>query len=259
MSAPKNDRTQSINPDVSEAERALRIDLAAAYRLADRFGWADLTSAHFSAAVPGEEGLFLVNPYPSYFHQLRASDLIKLDMDGVQVGGPPSDVNPAGFTIHSAVHMARPDVGCVMHVHTIAGMALSALDCGLLPITQHALLFHKSIGYHDYEGIADDLAERERLVADLADHKAVILRNHGFLVVGRSIPEAFKTMFYLEKAANAQLLAMAACAGGANLLQPKPEVCTKTAAQYQDFGIFGAEDWEGHLRTLDAIDPAFRH
>lgn len=245
--------------DISEEEQTLRVDLAAAYRLADHFGWGDLTSAHFSAAIPGEKNVFLVNPYPSYFHQLCASDLIKLNMDGKQVGGPPSNVNPAGFTIHSAVHMARPDAGCVMHVHTVAGMALSALDCGLLPLTQHALIFHESIGYHDYEGIADDLAERERLVADLANHKAVILRNHGFLVVGRTIPEAFKTMFYLEKAATAQLMAMAACASGAKMVQPKPEVCIKTAAQYREFGVFGTDDWPGHLKTLDAKDPSFRN
>lgn len=249
---------ENIRGTVSDVEWALRVDLAAAFRLAHHFGWADLTSAHFSCPVPGEEDTFLVNPFPSYFHQLRASDLIKLTMDGRQVGGPKRQVNPAGFTIHSAVHMARPDAGCVMHTHTVAGMALSALTCGLLPLSQHALLFYDAIGYHDYEGVADDLAERERLVADLGGNKAVILRNHGFLVVGRTIAEAFKIMFYLEKAATAQLSAMAACAGGTDLHVPSAEVCRKTARQYAEFGIFGASDWDGHLRTLDSIDPTFR-
>jgi ribulose-5-phosphate 4-epimerase/fuculose-1-phosphate aldolase len=242
---------------VSDAEWERRVDLAACYRLADLYGWTDLTATHFSAAVPGEEDTFLLNPFPMFFDQVRASDLIKVDFDGRILSETNAEMNAAGFTIHSAIHMARPDAQCIMHTHTVSGMAISALDCGLLPMTQHALLFHRRIGYHAYEGIADDLDERRRLVRDLGQHGALILRNHGLLTCGISIANAFKIMFYLEKSCEAQLVAMAA--GQATKIRlPPVEVCDHAADQYAKFPDFGASDWVGHLRKLDRLDPSFR-
>ena len=257
MKAPAIGYDGSPDSRMSEVERATRIDLAACYRLVDLYGWSDLTSTHISARIPGDDDSFLINPFPSFFDQMRASDLVKVDDDGTVLSDGDHGINAAAITVHSAVHMARSDVQCVIHTHTTAGMAVSALDCGLLPMTQHALWFYNRVGYHDYEGIADDLAERERLVRDLGQHNALILRNHGLVTAADSIPNAFKMMYYLEKSCQAQLAAMAAV-GEAGLRLPSATVCEHAAAQYAKLTDFGTIDWPGHLRKLDALDPSYR-
>ncbi len=195
----------------SDVEWKLRCDLAALYRLVAHHRWTDFIYTHISVRLPGPEHHFLLNPYGVNFQHIRASELVKIDTDGqvIQHDAQSRRVNAAGFTIHSAVHMARPDLTCVVHTHTAAGIAVSAQKHGLLPISQHALKFHGRLGYHGYEGIALDLDERDRLVADLGPHKAMILRNHGLLVGGTSIPEAFHMIYMLERACQAQVAALA--------------------------------------------------
>src|SRR3954467_5389731 len=187
---------------VSDAEWQVRCDLAALYRLIAHHRWSDFVYTHISARLPGPEHHFLINQYGVMFHEMRASDLVKIDIDGNIVGDQQSGrrVNAAGFTIHSAIHMAREDLMCVVHTHTQAGMAVAAQKHGVLPISQHALKFYGHLAYHGYEGIASDLDERERLVRDLGQHRAMILANHGLLAAGRTIPEAFNNIYYLERA-----------------------------------------------------------
>jgi ribulose-5-phosphate 4-epimerase/fuculose-1-phosphate aldolase len=217
---------------ISEEEWKIRCDLAALYRLVAHLKMTDLIYTHLSARVPGPEHHFLINHYGVLFHQMRASDLVKVDLDGNIVGEQSSKrVNAAGFTIHSAIHMAREDMMCVIHTHTAAGIAVSAQKQGLLPISQHSLRFYGHLAYHGYEGIALDLDERDRLVADLGKHPAMILRNHGLLVGGRTIPEAFSEIYYLERACQAQV---AALAGGSELIFPPKEVCEHTAKQFRE-------------------------
>jgi len=232
----------------SPAEVAVRRDLAAAYQLCALFGWDDLVYTHISARVPGPEHHFLVNPLGLGFDEITASSLIKIDLDGNVIGDSGGyEPNAAGFVIHGAVHAARADAGCVMHLHTEAQMALSALPGGLLPLTQHAMRLHGRLGYHDFEGIALAHGERERLVADLGGAAVLILRNHGSLTVGSGVPQAFVEMFYLEKAARAQLMAQAT---GQPLTVPPPEVIELTARQWAgqlDSGI----EWPALLRRLE--------
>lgn len=184
---------------VSAAEWKTRVDLAAAYRLFHLLGMTDLIYTHMSARVPDEEGRFLINPYGLMFHEVTASSLVKVDINGNLAEDSEYDANPAGFTIHSAIHMARKDVGCAIHLHTTAGMAVSAQAEGLLPLTQHSLRWYNRIAYHDYEGIALNHDERERLTRDLGNHHSMILRNHGLLTVGQDVPEAAVLMYYLEQ------------------------------------------------------------
>lgn len=248
----------SVRDKVSEAEWQARIDLAAAYRLTDVYGMTDMTRTHISAKVPGEE-TFLLNPYGLLFSEITASSLIKIDLDGNELLNMGSyKVNKAGFVIHSAVHAARPELHCVMHTHSDAGMAVSAMKCGLLPITQHAMRFHNRIGYHDYEGVAFNLEERERLVADLGPNRAMMLRNHGLLACGETIPEAFNILFYLEKCCRSQIQALAA--GGVDALHIPPEsVCEHTARQFEEqMQYLGTRDWPALLRQLDALDSNYR-
>jgi len=252
--------TPSIRDLVSPEEWEARVNLAACYRLVAHHGWTDLILTHISARVPGTKDHFLLNPFGLMFEEMTASSLVKLDTDGEIVMDTPYAINAAGFTIHSAVHEARHEVDCVIHTHTVSGMAVSAQKNGLLPVTQTALQFHNHLAYHDYEGIALDLGERERLVADLGTHNAMILRNHGLLTCGRSIPQAFTTMFYLEKACQAQLSAQA---GGA-LITPPKKVRDHTAAQFNDGetdenagGDFHQLAWDALLRTLDRVNPGY--
>lgn len=220
----------------SEVETKTRQDLAQLYRLIAHFRMTDIIDTHISARVPGTEDHFLINRYGVLFHEMRPQDLVKIDTAGNPVDPvDPADadssrVNAAGFTIHSALHMARHDLACVIHTHTADGMAVSTQKQGLLPITQHALRFHNRLGYHDYEGIALDLEERERLVADMGTHNAMILRNHGLLAAGRTIPEAFVNIYYLERACQAQIKATS---GGAELVMPSEEVRERTARQFE--------------------------
>ncbi|WP_321944283.1 class II aldolase/adducin family protein [Paraburkholderia tropica] len=219
---------------VSDEEWKVRCDLAALYRLVAHYRMTDLIFTHISAKLPGDDETFLINPYGMLFSEIRASDLIRIDIDGNVVDGrfeSPYGVNRAGFVIHSAIHRARHDVMCVLHTHTAAGVAVSAQKGGLMPISQHALKFYECLGYHRYEGIALDLEEQDRLVADLGSHRAMILENHGLLVCGRTLAEAFDHIVYLERACQIQI---AACSKGADhILIPDPDVCRRTAAQFQ--------------------------
>jgi ribulose-5-phosphate 4-epimerase/fuculose-1-phosphate aldolase len=237
-------------------ERAARIELAACYRLIAHFRMTDLVYTHISARIPGTEH-FLLNPYGFLFEEVSASNLVRIDVDGRIVEDTPHQVNPAGFTIHSAIHRARPDVQCVLHTHTRAGIAVSAMREGLLPLSQIALQFYgERLAYHDYEGIALELDERERLARDLGRRKAMILRNHGLLTAGESVPEAFSLMFYLERACEIQVAALST---GRELTHPPHEVCEKTARQYEtDDEPAGLREWRALLRQLDRTDPSYR-
>ncbi len=241
---------------ITDEEQRVRVDLAAAYRLVAHFGWDDLIFTHLSARVPGAEEHFLINPYGMMFHEITASSLVKVDREGNIVGDSAYGINPAGFTIHSAIHMAKPDVGCVMHLHNNAGAAVSAQRGGLLPLTQTAMLVYNRIAYHAYEGVALDLDERERLVRDLGDRDVMILRNHGTLTMGRTVPEAFVLMYFLENACEKQIRAQA---GGA-VHYPSREAIETTRRQSES-GLTktGALIWPGLVRLLDSKDPGYRN
>ena len=247
----------SVKDRVSDAEWAERIDLAACYRLVAMHGWTDSIYTHISVRVPEEEGKFLINPFGLLFEEVTASSLVKIDFDGKVVMDSPFDVNEAGFTIHSAVHMARPEIACVIHTHTVAGMAVAAQRAGILPITQNSMMFYGDhMAYHDYEGIAFDLSERERLIADLGTRYAMILRNHGLLVCGRTIGEAFEILHNLEKACQAQIAAQA----GGELIMPSDEVCRHTADQFWSYAKdkpFGNKAWPAFKRKLDRENPGY--
>jgi len=238
--------------DVSREEWTIRCDLAALYRLVAHFRMTDLIYTHISARLPGPHHHFLINRYGVLFHEMRASDLIRVDLDGrvVQDGATDDDVNAAGFTIHSAIHRVRSDVLFIIHTHTAAGIAVSAQEDGLLPISQHALKFYGHLAYHTYEGVALDLDERERIVADLGPHKAMILRNHGLLVCGDSAADAFDQIMYLERACQAQV---AALAGNRPLIVPPEAVKLKTAAQFRtaDSNVEIHRAWLAGLRLID--------
>ena len=199
-----------IQGTVSAEEWAVRVDLAAAYRLVALYGWDDLIFTHLSARVPGPDHHFLINPYDMMFDEITASSLVKIDVEGNPVVPTSHPVNPAGFTIHSAVHMARDDAQAVMHLHTPAGQAVSAQAEGLLPHTQTAMTILQDLAYHDYEGIATDLEERERLVEDIGEKNTMILRNHGTLAVGKSVAECFLRLYFLERACDAQIRMLSA-------------------------------------------------
>lgn len=248
----------SLRGKVSAEEWQARVDLAACYRLVALFEMNDLVYNHITARVPGEEGRFLINPYGYAYEEVTASSLIKIDFDGkvVHDSGTGYGVNHAGFVIHSAIHRARADVACVIHTHSPAGMAVSALQCGLLPLTQNAMFFGE-IGYHDYEGPAIDLDEQARLVRDLGNNAALILRNHGLITAGSTVCEAFVVMHWLEKSCQAQLMAMA-CNTALNM--PADDVVKRTADRYkpgQRRRITEVE-WPAMLRMLERRDLTYR-
>jgi ribulose-5-phosphate 4-epimerase/fuculose-1-phosphate aldolase len=246
-----------IREQVSVEEWQTRVDLAAAYRLVAFYGWDDLVFTHISARVPGPEHHFLLNPYGMMFNEVKASDLVKIDLDGNIVMKSAYIINPAGFTIHSAIHAAREDALCVLHVHTDYGIAVSAQRQGLLPISQQSLFPLSSLAYHDYEGLALRDDEKPRLVQDLGNKKNMILRNHGLLTIGRSPAEAFLSMFILERACKIQILAQS---GGADLLQVSERILERTAGELRVVTAGeGAElAWPGLLRKLDRLDPSYR-
>ena len=250
-------QASTIRDQVSAEEWQARVDLAAAYRLVALSGWDDLIFTHISARVPGAEHHFLLNPYGMMFDEVTASSLLKIDLAGNKVTESPYFVNPAGFTIHSAVHAARADALCVMHLHTDYGIAVSAQKDGLLPISQQAMLALASLAYHDYEGLALNEAEKPRLVADLGDKSHMILRNHGLLTVGRTAAEAFLSMFLLERACKIQILAQA---GRGELVSiPGPVVrLVESQVKAVTVGQGAALTWPGLLRKLDRIDPSYR-
>ena len=241
---------------VSEEEWAIRVDLAAAYRMVAHYGWDDLIFTHLSARVPGSEHQFLLNPYNLMFEEVTASSLIKVDVNGNPVEPTPFITNPAGFTIHSAIHMAREDAHAVMHLHTPAGQAVSAHNDGLLPLTQTAMLIRNDVAFHDYEGVAVDLGERERLVADLGDKNGMILRNHGTLAVGKNVGECFVRLYFLERACQAQVMALSAGDQVNNPPQGSPEV----TAQQGQVGVTLAANllaWPALKRKAYRLDPSF--
>jgi ribulose-5-phosphate 4-epimerase/fuculose-1-phosphate aldolase len=250
-------RAASVRDQVSVEEWQARVDLAAAYRLVAHYGWDDLVFTHISARVPGPEHHFLINPYGLMFDEITASSLVKVDLEGKIVMESPYQINPAGFVIHSAIHAARQDALCVMHTHTVAGVAVSAQAGGLLPISQQSMFPLATIGYHDYEGLALNDDEKPRLVTDLGNKNCLILRNHGLLTVGASPAEAFFAMYSLQRACEVQLLAQS---GGAELLSiPKP-ILDGVAAQVKVVtkGLGADLVWPGLMRKLDKIDTSFR-
>jgi ribulose-5-phosphate 4-epimerase/fuculose-1-phosphate aldolase len=250
----------------NQEEWQMRQELAACYRLIAHYKMSDLISTHISVRIPGPEHHFLINPYGLFFEEITASNLVKIDLDGNKVEASIYPVNPAGFVIHSAIHRAREDAQCVLHTHTKAGCAVAAQECGLLPVNQISLEFYGRVGYHDYEGIALDFSEQQRLVADLGTHSVMILRNHGLLTIGDSVKQAFLRMYYLEKACEIQI---AAQAGGA-LRFPADEVCRRTERQFNAPGQDVAEGelsdpdavqfaWDALLRLLDRVAPDYKH
>ncbi|PZQ80688.1 MAG: class II aldolase [Ancylobacter novellus] len=249
----------SLRPEMSAAEWQQRVELAACYRLLAHFRMTDLIYTHCTVRVPGEPGRFLINPYGHRWEEITASSLVKIDVEGNKVDDSPARVNPAGFTIHSAVHMSRHDAACVIHTHTRAGMAVASLKEGLLPLNQIALQFYGRLGVHDYEGIALDLDERERIIADLGSKCGLLLRNHGLLTVGRTVAEAFNLMFYLERACEVQVATLSM---GREIVLPPREVCERVGAQYDQMNFDDGDlllEWDAHLRMLDEIDPSYRN
>ncbi len=247
----------TVRNQVSDEEWAVRVDLAACYRLIAMYGWDDLVFTHISARVPGPHEHFLINAYGMLFEEMTASSLVKVDLAGEKVLDSPHPVNPAGFVIHSAVHEARPDVGCVLHTHTKAGVAVSAQADGLLPISQISLFPYASLGYHDYEGVALNDEEKPRLVADLGSNNALILRNHGLLTTGATIADAFLNMYALETACQTQIMAQSS--GGELVMVPQPIVDGILAqAELVTKGLMGQLAWPGLLRKLDRRDPSYR-
>jgi ribulose-5-phosphate 4-epimerase/fuculose-1-phosphate aldolase len=257
LSAVSSVEIPSLAGQVPDDEWKVRVDLAAAYRLVAYYGWDDLIFTHLSARIPGPEHHFLLNPYNLMFEEVTASSLVKVDTTGNPVGPSPFITNPAGFTIHSAIHMARADAHAVIHLHTPHGQAVSAYGEGLLPLTQTAMLVREDVAYHDYEGVAVDLDERERIVADLDDKGAMLLRNHGTLAVGETVGEAFLKIYFLERACEAQILALSA--GEGNLNNP-PQGSPEVTAQQGKMGLklaAGALAWPALLRKAYRLDPSF--
>jgi ribulose-5-phosphate 4-epimerase/fuculose-1-phosphate aldolase len=246
--------------EVSEAEWQTRVDLAAAYRLVALFGWDDLVFTHISARVPGaggeHTGEFLINPYGFMFEEITASSLVKVDANGVKLDGSPFDVNPAGFVIHSAVHGARHDAGCVLHIHSPNGIAVSAQKGGVLPLSQQSIFVLSSLGYHDYEGVALRDDEKPRLVADLGEKNFLMLRNHGLLTVGRTIADAFQAMYIFESVCMIQVRAQA---GGGELVGVHPEIIATARQQAAAVtrGLGSQLVWPGLLRRLDRRNPGY--
>jgi ribulose-5-phosphate 4-epimerase/fuculose-1-phosphate aldolase len=253
-----NNPVQNVRSLVSEAEWEARVNLAACYRLIAHFGMSDLVYNHITSHVPGSDGEFLINPYGMMYEEINASCLIKINLDGDVLfnPNPTYGINQAGYVIHSAIHGARKDVDCVIHTHTRAGTAVSALECGLLPVAQGNMRFGK-VAYHDYEGVAVDVDERERLVADLGTSDVMILRNHGLLTCGPSVAEAFNTMYWLENACKVQLDALAC---NAALIVPPQKVIEKTANQFEPHvrRPYGIMEWPAMLRLLDRRDTSYR-
>ena len=247
----------SLKGRVSEPEWQVRVDLAAAYRLVAHYGWDDLIFTHLSARVPGPEHHFLINPYGMMFEEITASSLVKINLQGEIVTPSPYFINPAGFTIHSAVHAACEDALCVIHLHTDYGIAVSAQQDGLLPVSQQSLFALASLSYHEYEGLALNEEEKSRLVADLGNKTNLILRNHGLLTIGKTAAEAFLSMYILERACRIQILAQA---GGGKLLPVAESIIAGMAAQLNAVTVGqGAQlTWPGLLRKLDRMDSSFR-
>ncbi len=254
-SIAEHPRFPSVRERVSPEEWQVRVDLAAAYRLVHLHGWDHLIYNHISARVPGRDEHFLINPWGFCYEEITASSLVKLDLEGNPVDETPYGVNRAGFVIHGAIHGARSDTKCVVHTHSDEGVAIAALEDGLLPISMAAMRFYDNIGYHDYEGPAVDLDEQERLVHSLGPHMALILRNHGLLTVGPNVAAAFIAMYHLQKACQAQVLAQSC----GRVVMPTPEARDhpQMTSWRRGEGI-GESEWPAMLRRLDRIDSSYR-
>ncbi|MDV6251857.1 class II aldolase/adducin family protein [Vibrio sp. EA2] len=240
---------------VSEQEWQLRVELAACYRLVAEFGWDDLIFTHISVRIPGPEHHFLINPYGMMFDEITASDLIKIDQDGNKLQDTPHSVNHAGFIIHSCIHEARHDVGCIIHTHTRAGVAVSAQKDGILPISQQSTYVLSSLAYHDYEGVAVREDEQPRLQQDLGEANFLVLRNHGLLTVGKTVADAFLSMYALETTCQIQL---AAQSGGNELIHIEPKIVSSITEAVKTQGVDGSIVWPALLRKLDRIDPRYK-
>jgi ribulose-5-phosphate 4-epimerase/fuculose-1-phosphate aldolase len=260
VSSPAIKVVKSVREQVSAEEWQARVNLAAAYRLTAMYGMTEMIANHISCRAPGTHDQFLINPYGMLYEEIDASCLIKVDVEGkVLFNASDYGVNAAGFVIHSAIHMAKPEMDCVAHTHTPAGMAVSAMECGLLPLAQTSMRF-LHIAYHDFEGIADDVGERERLVRDLGDHEAMILRNHGLLVVGRTVPAAFNVLYRMERACEVQVMALSC---NTKLIYPPQDVLEATFDKVRPRvdrpNRNGDLAWPALLRKLDRTDPSYRN
>ncbi|CUB03172.1 class II aldolase/adducin family protein [Marinomonas fungiae] len=255
------DFVRDTYPNLSEQER-VRVDLAAAYHLIEHFQMSDSIYTHISARVPGDKEYFLINPYGTRFGEVKASELVTIDLDGTIIDDPcDMGANPAGFTIHSAIHGARHDVKCALHTHTVAGVAVSSMQTGILPLNQWSLQFYHGVSRHKYEGIALNLEERERLVKDVGpENKTLILDNHGLMTMGENVGEAFTLMYNLERVCKVQ---MSVLASGQPVQPIDSEVCELTYQQYKHFaeisqrGGFHAE-WLAYLRLLEKVSPTYK-
>jgi ribulose-5-phosphate 4-epimerase/fuculose-1-phosphate aldolase len=246
-----------VKSQVGEEEWKLRVDLAACYRLVALYGWDDLIFTHISARLPGTDHHFLINPYGMTFDEVSASSLVKIDLEGRKLMDSPYEINPAGFTIHSAIHAARDDAKCVLHTHSLNGVAVSATKQGVLPISQQSIFVLASLGYHDYEGVALHEGEKPRLVRDLGDKSFFMLRNHGLLTVGSSIPDAFLLMYLFETACTIQLRAQSA---SSELIPVDQKIVAgaQMMAKQVTRSAGGALAWPGLLRKLDRVDRSYR-
>lgn len=246
-----------VKSEVSADEWALRVDLAACYRLVAHFGWDDLIFTHISGRLPGPDHHFLINPYGMTFDEITASSLVKIDLDGRKVMASPYEINPAGFTIHSAIHAAREDAKCVLHTHSLNGVAVSATTQGVLPVSQQSIFVLSSLGYHAYEGVALNEEEKPRLVRDLGDKNLLMLRNHGLLAVGASVADAFVYMYFFEAACTIQLRAQAT---GSELVMIDPRIVAGAQAMAKQVtrGVGGALAWPALMRKLDRLDASYR-
>lgn len=250
--------------NASDTEWNLRVQLAAAYRMIDLMGWSELIWTHTTVRVPGTEHHFLINPYGLRFDEVRASNLVKVDLKGIILDNQEQEINPAGFVIHSAIHMTRPDIRCIMHTHTVAGMAVAALESGLLPISMYALGYFERVAYHNFEGPSLDVSERERLADNLGGKNVLILRNHGLLTCGETVAQAFVRMYRLQRACEVQLAAQST---GSRLVVPHRDICEISANRSDDF--LAAEGSKGYsrnpnpefdalMRLLDKKDDSYR-
>lgn len=247
---------QRLKDLVPASEWAARVELAACYRLIAHFRMTDWIYNHISSRVPGSHEHYLINPFGLLYEEVSASNLVKVDIHGNLVEDVALEVNPAAFVIHGAIHQARPEIGCVLHTHTAAGVAVSAQAQGLLPISQNAFKVHDRVAYHDFEGIALDTDEQRRLVADIGDKDVLILRNHGLLTMGTTVAKAFELMFFLERACQIQI---AALAGGSAVIRPSQAVCDRTSAQFAgDDSYVQGRDWQALLRLIDRLDPSYK-
>ena len=246
-----------VKSQVGEEEWKLRVDLAACYRLVALYGWDDLIFTHISARLPGPDHHFLINPYGMTFDEVTASSLVKIDLEGRKLMDSPYEINPAGFTIHSAIHAARDDAKCVLHTHSLNGVAVSATKQGVLPISQQSVFVLASLGYHDYEGVALHEGEKPRLVRDLGDKSFLMLRNHGILTVGATIPDAFLLMYLFEAACTIQIRAQSTH-GELISVDPKIVAGATMMAKQVTRAAGGTLAWPGLLRKLDRIDRSYR-